>query len=109
MAAGPTGVSVGRGRRDWMSAEESGAPLGTQSPGCGYGVGGHGAQPHPQQSHGSAPEGHKGKEQLFTQMMPEIQVLSLLRPVWGWLGLRASLQNCGVKGIQGRVALSQEG
>lgn len=50
-----------------------------------------------------------GKEQLFTQMMPEIQVLSLLWPVWGWLGLRASLQNCWVKGIQGRVALFQEG
>lgn len=90
-----------------MSAEESGAPLGAHDPGCGDGIQGRGAQPLPQQSQGSAPEGHVGKEQLFTQMIPEIQVLFLLQPVWAWLGLRASLRKGGVQVSQGSVALPQ--
>ena len=88
-------------------SEESGAPLGAHDPGRGDGVRGHGTQPHPQQSQGSAQEGHVGKEQLFTQMIPEIPVLFLLQPVWAWLGLRSPLRKGGVQVSQGSVALPQ--
>lgn len=48
-----------------------------------------------------------GKKQMFAQMMLETQVLFLLQLVWGWLGLRASLQKGGVQVTQGSLARSQ--